>query len=198
MSGTGRTPAQVLDGLLAIGPQGDGMPTTPDTNYAAMLTPLANELSLVEAAMLSFMQEINPRTAVNLLSDYERVLGPDPYGRDTGTLTLQQRQALAYTRWTGKFGARAADFIALAASFGVAISIQQYSVSSVAQGIGDYLTTAPTQYAWVVTLPTPVLTLAGIGSEIGDYFDSFPPSLVQPVIQARAPAQTSPYFSYTG
>jgi uncharacterized protein YmfQ (DUF2313 family) len=199
MSGTARSPDQVLSEMLAISPQGDGMPTTPDTNYAAMLAPIANEFSLVEALMLSFATEINPLTAVNLLADYERVLGPDPFGRDVGTLSIQQRQQLAYSRWVTKFGVRAADFIALAASFGETITIQQYSLTTAGAYAGVDLVNHPTQFAWLVTFPPAAVTFPEASSaEAGAFCGSFPASLAQPAIEGRAPAQTSPYFSYTG
>ncbi len=199
MSGNARNPAQVLSEMLAIGPQGDGMPTTADTQYAAMLAPIGNELSLVEAAMLSFANEISPLTASNLLADYERVLGPDPYARDTGTLSIGQRQQLAYTRWVGKFGVRPADFVALAATFGVTISIEQYSLTVVGAFAGDFLTSNPEQFAWLAILPTAQIESAeASSSQAGDLQSAFAPSLVQPVLQARAPAHTTPHFSYTG
>jgi uncharacterized protein YmfQ (DUF2313 family) len=198
MSGA-RTADQVLGELLAISPAGDAMPMSADTGYATMLRPIAAEFATVEALMQAFATEINPLTATYLLADYERVLGPDPYGRDTVPLTIGEQQQLAFTRWTSKIGVRPADFIALAASFGVPITIMEYQVSTVAEGIGDFLVEAPTQFAWLVTLPTPAIAAPEVGaSEIGDFLGSFPPSLVQPVIEGRAPAQTNPYFSYTG
>ncbi|MHB1305385.1 MAG: putative phage tail protein [Acidiphilium sp.] len=198
MSGA-RTPATVLAELLAIGPRGDGMPTTPDTNYAQMLLALANELSLVETQMLSFETEIDPLSAVNLLADYERVLGPDPYGRDTTALTIGERQQLAYTRWVEKFGVRPQDFIDLAASLGVTITILEYELTTAGAFAGVELVDHPTEFAWLVTLPASAVTSAEAGSaSAGDLVSSFPPSLVQPVIAARAPAHTNPYFSYTG
>jgi uncharacterized protein YmfQ (DUF2313 family) len=194
-----RTADQVLDELLAISPPGEAMPNTPCTVFAKMLTPWANELSLVEALMLSFAGEINPLTANNLLADYERVLGPDPYGRDQQPLTVPERQQLAYSRWVTRFGVRPADFVAFAATFGVVISIQQYSLTTAGAFAGVELVNAPTQFSWLVTLPTPIETIAEASSaQAGSLVSSFPPSLVQPAIAGRAPAHTTPYFTYTG
>jgi uncharacterized protein YmfQ (DUF2313 family) len=194
-----RSLSQVLDELLALAPGGAGMPTTPDTVFAQMLTPWANEISIIEALMLSFKNEINPLNAVNLLPDYERVLGPDPYGRDQQPLDEAQQQELAYSRWVTRFGVRPADFIAFAATFGVVISIQQYSLTSAGAFAGVDLVNAPTQFAWLVTLPAAVETIAEASSaQAGALVSGFPPSLVQPAIAGRAPAHTTPYFSYTG
>ncbi|OYV89668.1 MAG: hypothetical protein B7Z57_11610 [Acidiphilium sp. 37-60-79] len=194
-----RSERQVLDDLLAIAPPGDAMPTTPDTVFAQMLMPWANELSLVETLMLAFRAEINPLTAVNLLPDYERVLGPDPYGRDQQPLTQAEQQALTYSRWVTRFGVRAADFVAFAATFGVVISIQQYRVTTAGAFAGVDLVNAPTQFDWLVTLPSAVETLAeASAAQAGNLVSSFPPSLVVPAILGRAPAQTTPYFSYVG
>lgn len=194
-----RSAEQVLAGLLAISVQGDAMPTSPDTMYARMLTPLAGEFALIEALAARFATEINPATALLLLTNYQAVLGPDPYGRDVSALSIGEQQQIAYTRWVGKFGVRPADFIAMAASLGVVISIQQYSLTVAGDFAGVTLVGNPTQFAWLVTLPTPAVTDAEAGSaSAGDLCSSFPPNLVQPAIAGRAPAQTNPYFSYTG
>lgn len=194
-----RSADQVLGELLAIGPQGDGMPTHPDDVYATMLAPIAHEFAGVELLLQSFATEIDPETAENLLTDFERVLGPDPFGRDTTALSIGQRQQLAYSRWTGKYGVRPADFIALAATFGVTITIQEYKLTTAGAAAGTFLVNHPVQFAWVVTLPATVVTVAEASSaQAGDLVSSFAPSLAQPAIAGRAPAHTNPYFSYTG
>lgn len=72
------------------------------------------------------MDEVDPRNAVYLLPDFERVLGPDPCGRDLGAQTLAQRQRLAHQRWTARGGPSIPYFVELAARLGVEIQIEEF------------------------------------------------------------------------
>jgi uncharacterized protein YmfQ (DUF2313 family) len=197
-----RTPEQVLDDLLALSPDGDGMPRTPDTTWAKMITPLAGALSDTEETLGAFGEEIDPATALYLLADYERVLGPDPFGRDPTLMTVAERQQLAASRWKQQYGVRPADFIQMAADLGVTISIREYSPGECGRmqcGAGPGCMTAPTPYAWIVTLPSPALQNGQCGAlQCGQPTSYFPVSVVQGVIERRAPRHTTPYFSYTG
>ncbi len=194
-----RSAAQVLDELLAISPDGDALPLQPsqDGVWAKWLSPLAGEVSRFEGLAEEMFVEVDPGEAVYLLSDYQRVLGPDPYGRDTVPLTLAEQQALAHSRWTQKWGVRPQDFVAFAASFGIVVSIQEFTLTVVGATIGAELVNHPTQFTWIVNMPAAVLEFAtASGSSIGDYLSAFEPSLVQPAIAGRAPAHTNPIFNY--
>ena len=199
---TARTPEQALDDLLALSPSGDAMPTTADTTWSTMLSPLAGALSDAEGTLSAFDEEIDPASALYLLPDYERVLGPDPFGRDPALMTTAQRQQLAASRWKQQYGVRPADFIQLAADLGVTITIKEFSPGECGRmqcGAGPGCMNAPTPYAWIVTLAAPALQTGQCGVlQCGQPSSYFPVSLVQGVIQQRAPAHTTPYFSYTG
>ncbi len=124
-----RSESQVLDELLTLTPPGWALPHDPASVWASFLAPWANEASLIESTAEGLLLELDPRTCVNLLPDYERCLGPDPYGRDaTGNdLTTTQLATLAYERWTERGNANPADFVALAAQSGIAITVTTYT-----------------------------------------------------------------------
>lgn len=106
---------------------------------------------------------------------------------------------LAHSRWTGKTGVRPADFIALAASRGVSITIREYAVLEAGFFAGAEVVNSPTQFDWLVTLPATIAVYAEAGSmRAGDLVSSFEASLAQPAIAGHAPAHTTPIFSYTG
>lgn len=192
-----RDPATVLSEMLALGPPGDALPQNADSIWAQMLMPFAAEISRFESFAEEMLVEVNPGEAQFLLADYERVLGPDPYGRDATALTLADQQALTLSRWVTRYGVRPADFIALAASFGIVITITEYQVTAIGARIGAMLVNNPTQYTWVVNMPPVVVENAYANqASIGDSLGSFAPSLVQPVIAGRAPAHTNPVFNF--
>lgn len=180
-----RSPALALTGLLAVTPPGWAFPTDSGSNWAKFLTPWANEISLIETTTASMINEIDPRTAAYTLPDYERVLGPDPYGRDATSLdlTTTEQAQLAWSRWTDTGGLSANDFIALAASMGVTITITtcwQTQCGQMQCG-GPGLCPPPKQYAWLVTMP-------GTEPQAG---------MVTAAITAEAPSWTQPFFAYT-
>ena len=193
-----RTPKMVMTELLAITPLGAALPADPNSSWADWLAPLANEISLCEVQGEQLLVEVDPGEATYLLPDYERVLGPDPFGRDVGPLTIAQQRTLALSRWTAKYGVRPADFIALAASFGVTITIREYVLTKASEmQAGDLLVGNPVQYVWLVNLPAAVLEIAeASGMSAGDLISSFEASNVQNVLASRSPAQLTPVFNY--
>ncbi|MCW4589012.1 DUF2313 domain-containing protein [Gluconacetobacter entanii] len=121
-----RTATQIQDELLTqLMPPGWAWPKKTPANLAALLFPFAACAADFEADVAALADEISPQTATLLLDDYERVLGPDPCGRDALATTTALRQALAYQRWTANGGCTIAFFENMAAALGVTISIEE-------------------------------------------------------------------------
>lgn len=119
----------------------------------AILDSIAKVLVEAEADAESLMNEIDPRTANALLPDFERVLGPDPCGRDLGSQTLEQRQRRAHQRWIAKGGASIPYFVRMAASLGHTIEIEEFwpSKAGVLRA-GQALIAEGEQFTWRVKL----------------------------------------------
>ena len=195
-----RSAAQVLDDLLAITPEGWALPNYAPSNWASALTPIADEWSLVETTAAAMVAEIDPRTAAHMLPDYERVLGPDPYGRDAASLALTTAEAaaLAWQRWTASGNMAPADYIALAAQAGFVVTIAQYwptiaglmhagdlvccdmLVGVGAFAAGDAIGWRQIVFYWLVQAP--------VAAEA---------ALLAAVIAGEAPSHTVPVFSYS-
>jgi uncharacterized protein YmfQ (DUF2313 family) len=191
-----RSADTVLAELLAISPPGDALPRDPSSMWAAMLKPLAAEIARFESYAEEMLIEVDPSQAVYLLTDYERVLGPDPYGRDSTTLSLTDERALTFSRWVARIGVRPADFIAFAATFGITITIREFAITTVPFTVDAELVNTPVQHQWVVNLPAAVVENLTVPFTVDSLIDQFAPSLVQPAIAGRAPAQTTPVFNY--
>ncbi|MFC3074700.1 YmfQ family protein [Shinella pollutisoli] len=120
-----------------------------------------------EGAAERMMDEIDPRTAKALLPDFERVLGPDPCGRDRQTLTIEQRQRLAHQRWTARGGQSIPYMVETASRLGSAITIDEFWPSRAgSMRAGQRLRPEGSQFVWRVNLPgrfTPVKFRAGVG-----------------------------------
>jgi uncharacterized protein YmfQ (DUF2313 family) len=194
-----RSADQVHRNLIAEAPQGWAWPQDQAATTWKSFLPLAQLLADFEAQADAQLVETNPRNAVQLLEDYERVLGPDPCMRDASGLGIDDRQRVAYQRWTARGGQSIAYFTALAASLGVAITITEQVVSECGVSVcGDDMAAEGGQFAWLVTLPTSRLIEAECGAtECGMALGDFVPSLVECVIRQDAPAHTQPVFNYT-
>lgn len=125
------------------------------SNLAGMLYPFAALVSQAESDLEAMQPEINPGTSTLLLSDYEAVLGPDTCGRDALAVTVPQRQALAFQRWTAAAGQSIAFFTAMAAALGVEITIDEIEPAICGAAVcGVDVCSQPTdRFVWIVTLP---------------------------------------------
>jgi uncharacterized protein YmfQ (DUF2313 family) len=206
-----RTQDQVLGEFFTILPSGWALPTDAASVTASFFGPDAAEWSLVESTAESLQEEIDPRTAEYLLPDWERMLGPDPYGRDSASLNLTtaQQAQLAWVRYTAGAGnMNPADYIALAASMGVTITIREYWQTQCGQAeCGQQLCNSilisgiwqAQWFKWLVTLPTTLITTPQCGSAVCDE----PLGIADPIAQicataiiGEAPSHTLPVFTY--
>ncbi len=188
--------------LLALAPQGwvwpHLAPAGPESQFETLFKPLAQGIAEVEATAEAMMAEIDPRTANLLLTDFERVLGPDPCGRDPSTLSLEQRRQLAHQRWTARGGASIAYFVGLAAKRGVAITISENRVSQAGELVaGEELIESPEQFVWTVNLALlgEALFVADDG-QAGDRLYDLTLSDVECDIRRLKPAHTEVVFNY--
>lgn len=195
-----RSEGEVLDELLQELPPGEFLDRSDTSVFAKLLSGVAAAIADAEAQALAFTTEISPARAVALLPDYQRVLGPDPCGRDLLALSPGDLAALLYSRWVFRGGQSPQFFIDLAASLGTTITITEGTVFMAGYSeAGDALAIDGDQFAWQVTLPTVrVVEFIAGASEAGDALGSFLPNLCECVIRLFAPAHTTPVFSYTG
>lgn len=185
--------------MVALLPDGWVWPKrSQDTLIAALLEPMAGELSLVEQTAAAMIDELDPRSASLCLMDYERVLGPDPCGRDTSQMSLADRRQLAHQRWTARGGASRAYFIGLAAKRGVAITISENSVTYAGEMVaGDELVDWPQQFIWTVHLAFTGETLFEAGEgQAGDRLYDLIISDIDCDIRRLKPAHTEVVFDY--
>lgn len=195
-----RSEEQVLEELLSLLPPGWIWRRDRDSVIAALLTPLAGGIADVEALAEEMLREVDPRFATVCLPDFERVLGPDPCGRDTSTMSLADRRLLAHQRWTARGGASRAYFIGLAAKRGVTITISENRCSYAGEMVaGDELVDWPEQFIWTVQLgfTSESLFEAGEG-QAGDRLYDLILSDIDCDIRRLKPAHTEVVFNYDG
>ncbi|WP_454067999.1 YmfQ family protein [Brucella anthropi] len=164
----------------------------------AILDSIAQVLMQAEADAENLMDEIDPRTANALLPDFERVLGPDPCGRDLGNQTLEQRQRRAHQRWIAKGGASIPYFIQMAASLGHTIEIEEFWPSNI--GVlhaGQSLIAEGEQFTWRVKLQLISEWIFRTGvNQAGQTLGGIELSDIECELRRLKPAHTQLVFSY--
>ncbi|SIP96425.1 putative phage tail protein [Bosea sp. TND4EK4] len=197
-----RSAEQVQADLIAHAPRGwvwpQAAPVAKPSLFETLFKPLAKRIAALEETAEAMLEEIDPRTATLLLPDFERVLGPDPCGRDPGTMSLEQRRQLAHQRWTARGGASISYFVGLAAKRGVAIAIVENRVSMADAAVaGDELIESPEQFCWTVELALLGEIVAKVNeSQAGDLLLDITLSDVECDIRRAKPAHTDVAFRY--
>ena len=193
-----RTPGEVLDELLAISPAGV-FPAEHDSGWANFHAPLADALATAEQRFAAMAPQVDPRLATDFLADYERVLGPDPLGRDQAALTLAARQQLACQRWVFRGGCSPDFYVALAANLGIGITVAEFIDSKCGPTeCGDVLAPEQDELTWLVTMPETLVVEAVCNvSECGDALGSFVADPIGPAITLYAQPHTLPLFATT-
>lgn len=192
----------VQAGIVSLAPTGWVWPhcaqNAAPSLFETLFKPLAAGLWTIEVTAAAMMEEIDPRTATLLLPDFERVLGPDPCGRDPLTMSLAQRRQLAHQRWTARGGASIPYFVDLAAKRGATITIieNRVTVADIAQA-GDELIESPEQFAWTIDLALLGEGVARVDeAQCGDLLLDIILSDVECDIRHAKPAHTEVAFRY--
>jgi uncharacterized protein YmfQ (DUF2313 family) len=109
--------------LLLLFPRGRAWPKTPGSFLWNLSAGLAPELARFHGRVMNLLEEADPSTTYELLEDWERCLGlPDPcLGPETST-ALRQQSLVSKLTWQG--GQAVSKYIAVAASLGYTITIE--------------------------------------------------------------------------
>lgn len=103
--------------LAALLPPGPAWPRAADTTLGRLLAAFADEFARVDARAADLLEEIDPRTTIELIADWERVTGL-PDACVNVAQTLQERRNAVVARLTALGGAHFQYWIDLAASLG--------------------------------------------------------------------------------
>lgn len=166
----------------------------------ALLSAFGTSISAAEQHAEDMMAEIDPRKAVNFLPDFERVLGPDPCGRDLDLRSIEDRQKLTHQRWTATGGQSIPYMVSVAAKLGVNITIEEFWPSRA--GIlraGTTLRPEGCQFVWRVNIPglVSVIKFRAGASVAGNLLGDFKISSIECELRRIKPAHTAIVFSYS-
>lgn len=128
------TAADYVTRLQALLPPGRAWPRDADATLTKVLTGLAGALADTNTDANALLVDAFPATAIDLLPEWEAALDlPGQFGVAPGTTAGRQAAVVAALTNTG--GQSKAYLIALAAALGYTITISEFTVYGVDQGV---------------------------------------------------------------
>lgn len=185
--------------LHALLPTGPAWPREAGTVLDDELAAEAEELARLDRRAHELIEETDPRTAYELLGDWERVLGlPDPC--TAAATTIAARQLACWRKLAFQAGQTPAFYIALAASIGFEIEVHELDpdVDDYDASLAAQVAAGRWRYIWRVhVLNVDDFTYFRFGDSFGERFRDGELALdLECIISAAKPAHTHVIFSY--
>lgn len=156
---------QYRDQMLALQPPGDALPTDADSTWANLLLAQADEFARIEARADAVLEESDPRTTVELLSDWERNNGL-PDSCVPGAQTSEQRRNALVAKVTRHGGISRQNLIDAAAALGYTITITEFLPWSVDSDVGSPLYGDDWAFAIQINAPAVTVHYATVDSDV--------------------------------
>ena len=183
--------------LLALAPPGAALPKELDSVFADLALAMADEQARVDGRADDVLAELDPRTSMELLPDWERVCAL-PSKCSFSSETIQERRDAVELILTAQGGQTPAFYEEAAATIGVAAKVEEFRpFCAGASSAGDPLTNEPWTHAWRMRGPEETIKLftAG-GSSAGDPLAKWGNEMLECHISRLAPAHTIVTFAY--
>lgn len=198
-----RTGAAYAEQMRALLPQGAAWDFAPDGPMAALIAALAEEFGRIDLRGLDLIEEMDPRTTLELLPDWERVAElPDTC---TGAPdTAAERQAALHQKLTRVGAQNRAAYVEMAARVGYAIRIEEHRTMRAGFRCGDRCNGLTWSHVWTVYIrpfdgyleETSFLAVFRAGSRAGDRLRGWGALDLECLIRRAAPAHTQVLFAY--
>lgn len=185
--------------LQALLPTGPAWPREEAAVLTRLLDGWAQEFARVEARVEQLLAEYDPRTAYELLPEWEVALGlPDPC--TASATTIAARQLACWRKLAFQAGQTPAFYIALAASIGFEITIHEFDpdVDAYDASLAAEVAAGRWRYIWRVhVLNGGVFNYMVAGDPAGSALLEGDAALdLECIIAAAKPAHTHVIFSY--
>lgn len=173
-----------------------------DSNIRKLSDALSVEPCRIEDRALEFVDEVYPNTTVEMLPDWERLLGlPDDCESTPESLTYVERIARVIQVLTTRGGLNEQFYKDLAASFGIDIDLitveDQPPFRAGSGRAGDRITNGDWQFAFIVSAPaTEAFKFRAGLSRAGDRLQTVSNSTLECLINKHKPAHAIALFTF--
>jgi uncharacterized protein YmfQ (DUF2313 family) len=183
--------------LQALMPVGPAWPSEIEAVTTLQLQAWAQEFARIDARIDALLNEADPRTANELLADWERVAGlPDPCGDELGN-TVALRQQILVSKLTTTGGQSKQYFIDLAAKLGFTITITEFKKHTVRSLVNEPINDVEWLFAWRVNAPETTVRRATVTSRVNEPLASWGNEILECNISRLKPAHTHVQFAYS-
>jgi uncharacterized protein YmfQ (DUF2313 family) len=182
--------------LKQLLPLGQAWNLEPTSNLSKLLTGVADECARIDGRGVTLFAEADPRTAFELLTDWERVLGlPNPCV--TTEQSLAQRRAAVLAQLISLGGQTPAYFIEIAAALGYAVTIAEFTPHDVNDDVGQPIDGDAWAYAWQVNAPLNTIGELSVDDPVSEPIAWWGNVALECVLTRLKPAHTFVIFAYT-
>lgn len=172
-----------------------------DSNLTKLSESLSPEYCRVDDRALDLLNEADPQTTLEMLPDWERLLGlPDECSPDE-VLSIQERRNRVMQVLTTRGGQNADFYQKLASNFGFDVDVIEVSDQPpfrAGQGrAGDRLTNGEWRYAFIISAPADSVVRFRAGqSQAGDPLLSVQNDVLECLMEKHKPAHAVVIFSF--
>lgn len=183
------------DHLQALLPQGAAWSRDPAAALTRLLHAIADGMAAFDGRADALLDEADPRSAAELLPDWERVCGlPGPCAGPAPTLA--ERRAAVVSKLTSRGGQSIAFFVALAASLGYTVTITEFRPATCNSACTAAINPHPWHYAWRVDAPAETVRVLTCNSGCDEAIRHWGNEVLECSVRAAAPAHTHVLFGY--
>ena len=182
--------------LQALLPPGLAWPRDDDAQLTRFLMALAEEFARVDDRAGDLVEEADPRTAVEMLPDWERVAGLPDVCSELGE-PLQVRRAAVAAKLASLGGQHPGYYVEVARALGYEIAVTEFRPFTVGQAVGQPLQGRDWAFAWRVEAPETTINHFRTGrSAAGEPLRHWGNEKLECAIRPLAPAHTHVIFGY--
>ncbi len=177
-------------------PRGIAWPRDPQTLQGKLRAALTPEMERVEQRIQELLDELDPRSSVELLPDWERMLGLPDNCRGIIPSTLEQRRQAVITKLRAIGGQSRQYFIDLAGLYGFAIEIAEFDLFTAESLCTESLYDEPWAYTFKVIAPALTVQDMTCESFCNEYLTTWGNEILECLINRYKPAHTIALFEY--
>lgn len=184
--------------LQALLPQGRAWPTDKEAVLTKLLDGIAAGLARVHNRGIDLVAEADPRTTVELITDWERVCGLPDDCAPAGGGTLAERRAAVVARITARGGQSRPFFIDLAARLGYAVTIDEFRPFTCDSSCDDAVNDEEWWHVWRVNAPETTVREFTCDSPCDEPLATWGNEILECNLGRLKPGQTHLIFGYGG
>jgi len=176
--------------LLALLPPAVALDRSEGSTLHTLLDAFAQELARSDAAGISLLEEADPRTAYDLLINWENTCGLTSSG------TLEARRAAVHAKITERGGQSIQYFIDLAAALGFTVTITEFEVHTVESTVETPLNDEVWRFWFQINAPAETVREFSVNDDVETPLRSWGNDELEAAINEDKPAHTGVIYAY--